>query len=305
VCVLAGGGVATASPAAAADTAADSTPVAAISTTGPLPWRAGTQPLVWTQPVHRAPLRRVVSHLTAAAVTPSSTSVRAGAAVTLTGTVTYGSAIRVRSQLIELQAKHGNTWQTLDTQRLSGTGFATFTVKPTSAQTYRISYGGSRGLAAAASPAVTVGIATPVATVARTTSSSSSASSSKLNFSTVTGGTGLGARAVALAAAQTGKPYVFAAAGPNSFDCSGLTSWVYGQLGIYLPHKADGQKSYGVGVSASAALPGDLVVFLSGGYGYHVGIYAGNGMMYDAPHTGTTVGLHSVYDSNVVFRRLV
>jgi peptidoglycan DL-endopeptidase CwlO len=47
------------------------------------------------------------------------------------------------------------------------------------------------------------------------------------------------------------------------------------------------------------------VVFLDGSYGYHVGIYAGNGYMYDAPHSGTTVGLHQVYSSSVVFRRLV
>jgi cell wall-associated NlpC family hydrolase len=303
VCVLAGGGMATASPAAAAETVG--TPVAA-SVTGPLPWRAGSKPLVWTQPVHRAPLRRIVSHLTAAAITPSRTTVRPGVAVTLTGTVTYGAAIRVRAQLVTLQAQHGDAWQTVETQRLSGSGYATFTITPAASQTYRLAFGGSRGLAAVASPAVRVTVATPVAAVASTsTSSGSGYRATSLAFSKITGGTGLGARVVALAAAQTGKPYVFAAAGPSSFDCSGLTEYVFAQVGISLPHKADAQKSYGVGVSASAALPGDLVVFLSGGVGYHVGIYAGNGYMYDAPHTGTTVGLHAVYDSNVIFRRLV
>jgi len=257
---------------------------------------------VWTQPVHRAPVRRIVSHLTAAAITPSKTTVRPGVAVTLTGTVSYGAAILVRAQLVTLQVRNGSSWQTVETQRLSGTGSATFTVKPTVSQTYRLAFGGSRGLTPATSPATKITVAAPVAAVASTGSGYRATS---LAFSTITGGTGLGARVVALAAAQTGKPYVFAAAGPNSFDCSGLTEYVFAQVGISLPHKADGQKSYGVGVSASAALPGDLVVFLDGGYGYHVGIYAGNGYMYDAPHAGTTVGLHAVYDSNVIFRRLV
>jgi peptidoglycan DL-endopeptidase CwlO len=305
VCVLAGGGVATAGPASAADSAI--APVAASVVTGPLPWQHGSQPLVWTQPVHRAPIRRpVVTHLTAAAISASHLTVHTGASVVLTGTVTYGAALRVRAQLVKLQAKHGSSWDTVDSQPLSGTGYATFTVKPTAAQTYRIAYSGTRGLAPATSPAVTVGLAAAVApTGYSSVARSSSPSSAKPAFSAVTGGTGVGARVVALAAAQSGKPYVFAAAGPNSFDCSGLTEYVFAQVGISLPHKADAQKSYGVGVSAAAALPGDLVVFLDGGTGYHVGIYAGNGMMYDAPHTGTTVGLHSVYSTDVIFRRLV
>jgi cell wall-associated NlpC family hydrolase len=72
-----------------------------------------------------------------------------------------------------------------------------------------------------------------------------------------------------------------------------------------LPHQADAQKSYGRAVSQAAALPGDLIVFLSGGYGYHAAIYAGDGYMYDAPHAGATVGKHKIFDSNLVFRRLV
>jgi len=144
VCVLAGGGIATAAPASASETAV--TPVAASTVTGPLPWRAGSQPLVWTQPVHRAPVRRIVSHLTAAAITPSKTTVRPGVAVTLTGTVSYGAAILVRAQLVTLQVRNGSSWQTVETQRLSGTGSATFTVKPTVSQTYRLAFGGSRGL---------------------------------------------------------------------------------------------------------------------------------------------------------------
>ena len=53
------------------------------------------------------------------------------------------------------------------------------------------------------------------------------------------------------------------------------------------------------------ANPGDLVVFVSGGHGYHVGIYAGGGYMYDAPRTGQTVGLHKIWSTNIVFRRVL
>ncbi len=110
---------------------------------------------------------------------------------------------------------------------------------------------------------------------------------------------------VAAAAAQSGKPYVFGASGPNAFDCSGLTMFVYAQFGVRLPHLADSQKNFGTPVSAADAAPGDLMIFLNGGYGYHAGIYAGGGMMYDAPNAGSTVGRHTIWSTNVIFRRLV
>src|SRR3954470_8989870 len=186
VCVLAGGGIATAAPASASETAV--TPVAATTVIGPLPWRAGSQPLVWTQPVHRAPVRRFVSHLTAAAITPSKTTVRPGVAVTLTGTVSYGAAVLVRAQLVTLQVQKGSSWQAVETQRLSGTGSATFTVKPTGSQTYRLTFGGSRGLTPAISPPTKITVAAPVAAVASTGSGYRATS---LAFSNITGGTGL------------------------------------------------------------------------------------------------------------------
>jgi cell wall-associated NlpC family hydrolase len=76
-------------------------------------------------------------------------------------------------------------------------------------------------------------------------------------------------------------------------------------VGVSLPHKANSQKSYGRAISRSQALPGDLIIFLSGGYGYHAAIYAGGGYMYDAPRAGSTVGLHKIWSSTIVFRRLV
>ena len=66
-----------------------------------------------------------------------------------------------------------------------------------------------------------------------------------------------------------------------------------------------GTSGYGTSVSAANAAPGDLIFFLDGGYAYHVGIYAGGNQMIDAPNSGSTVGRHTIWSTNVAFRRLV
>ncbi|GLW27098.1 C40 family peptidase [Actinoplanes regularis] len=115
-----------------------------------------------------------------------------------------------------------------------------------------------------------------------------------------------GAKILAEARSHTGALYKFAAAGPKRFDCSGFTQYVYkAAAGKKLPHKADGQQHYGKAVSKSSKRVGDLIIFRSGSYGYHAGIYAGGGYMYDSPHTGARVGKHKMYGSNYVVRRLV
>jgi peptidoglycan DL-endopeptidase CwlO len=96
----------------------------------------------------------------------------------------------------------------------------------------------------------------------------------------------VGGSAVAAAMSQIGKPYVWAAAGPDSYDCSGLTSWAYAQVGVSLPHSSYDQWNYGVPVSKDELQPGDLVFF--DGLG-HVGMYVGGGQFVHAPHTGTDV----------------
>jgi len=303
MCVLAGGAVALAVP--ASSYAAPTHPTAAAHYVRP------TGPAIAHRPSRSRGLRSaVIGHPSAASLTANLTSIRAGTEVQFTGTVSYlvdlfGEDISVRNQAVTLQAQRGSTWDTVATGVLSDAGTVTFTVKPTASRTYRLAFPGTRGLGAASSQGLSVAVASPSSSSSSSSTRSSTVVRSPLAFSSVTTASGRAAQVIALAAAQSGKPYVYAAAGPGSFDCSGLTQYVFAQIGISLPHNADAQKSYGVGVSASAALPGDLVVFLDGGYGYHVGIYAGNGYMYDAPHSGTTVGLHQVYSSNVVFRRLV
>jgi len=98
---------------------------------------------------------------------------------------------------------------------------------------------------------------------------------------------GQAAVAVRFAYAQLGKPYVYGAAGPDSYDCSGLTMAAWGAAGVGLPHNAAMQQSQVRAVSSADAQPGDLVFF--GSPAYHVAIYIGGGRFIHAPHTGDVV----------------
>ncbi len=103
-------------------------------------------------------------------------------------------------------------------------------------------------------------------------------------------GSGRAAKAVQYALAQVGDRYVAAAAGPNSFDCSGLTMTAWRQAGISLPHYSRSQYSVTRRVPLSQAQPGDLVFYFGRGT-HHVGMYIGNGKMVHAanPRTGVVV----------------
>ncbi|WP_062211668.1 C40 family peptidase [Streptomyces sp. NBRC 109706] len=96
-----------------------------------------------------------------------------------------------------------------------------------------------------------------------------------------------GQAALNAAATKLGAPYVWAATGPNSFDCSGLTSWAYAQAGVSLPRVSQAQANAGTRVGMSELAPGDLVFFYP--ELTHVGIYAGNGQMLHAPRPGGVV----------------
>jgi cell wall-associated NlpC family hydrolase len=99
----------------------------------------------------------------------------------------------------------------------------------------------------------------------------------------------------ALRSAMTriGDPYVWGAAGPSEFDCSGLVMWAYAQEGISLPHYTGSQWTSGMHVSRDDLEPGDLVFFFADIS--HVGIYIGNGLMVDAPSTGQDVQVQPVF----------
>jgi len=110
-----------------------------------------------------------------------------------------------------------------------------------------------------------------------------------------TGG-GSNSQAVSIASAQAGEPYVYGAAGPNSFDCSGFTQYVYGQMGKSIPRTASAQQAAATPVSRSSMRPGDLIFI--GNPAYHVGIYAGNGQFWTAPKSGDVVKLQNIWDSS-------
>ncbi|MCF6743019.1 NlpC/P60 family protein [Blastococcus sp. KM273128] len=99
-------------------------------------------------------------------------------------------------------------------------------------------------------------------------------------------------KAVDAAMAQRGKPYVWAATGPNAFDCSGLTSYAFRAAGISLPRASRNQAGVGRAISRAELRPGDLVFFYSPIS--HVGIYIGNGQMVHAPTSGDVVKVASV-----------
>ncbi len=107
-----------------------------------------------------------------------------------------------------------------------------------------------------------------------------------------------GARALAFAEAQIGKPYVWGASGPGSYDCSGLTEASWAAAGVPLARVASSQFNDGVHVPLSAAAPGDLVFWSSNGTAagiYHVGISLGNGQMVDAAKPGTAVRVEAMW----------
>jgi cell wall-associated NlpC family hydrolase len=103
---------------------------------------------------------------------------------------------------------------------------------------------------------------------------------------------------VGIAMQYLGVPYVWGGSSPRGFDCSGLVSYVFAQIGVSLPHSSYAQFGMGTAVSISQLQPGDLVFFTGAS---HVGIYIGGGQFIHAPHTGDVVKISSLsgyYSSN-------
>ena len=118
------------------------------------------------------------------------------------------------------------------------------------------------------------------ATIAQATSTPSRGSEST---------TATAAAVLAEAEKHLGKPYVWGAKGPNSFDCSGFVQYVFRQVGISAPAPTYTQEKLGTYVAKGQEQPGDLVFFGQVGNTHHVGIYVGGGMYIHAPQTGDVV----------------
>lgn len=116
----------------------------------------------------------------------------------------------------------------------------------------------------------------------------------------------VGARVVRAAAAQAGDPYVYGAAGPNAFDCSGLSLFAY-RIAAHkqLPHNSAAQQGSTRRITARAARRGDLVFFHDGGGSvYHVAIFAGRGNVWHAPYPGASVRREHIWTSAVTYGRV-
>lgn len=134
------------------------------------------------------------------------------------------------------------------------------------------------------------------------TPSSSSTSPSPSSSNSVTGD-----KIVELAKKHLGKPYVYGATGPKSFDCSGLTQYVYKEAGVNILRTSSQQSNQGTTISKDNLQPGDLVFSNSGGNTSigHVGIYIGDGKMIHSPKTGDVVKIANLHKNFVRGKRII
>ncbi|MFB7297883.1 MULTISPECIES: C40 family peptidase [Streptomyces] len=125
-------------------------------------------------------------------------------------------------------------------------------------------------------------------------------SSERVDLGNESSASGITAAAFNAAKSRVGMPYVWGAAGPGSFDCSGLTSWAFRQAGVSLPRTSQAQANAGTRINSLSALkPGDLIIMrtdLS-----HVGFYAGNGQILHSPKPGAQVRYESIARSGMPF----
>ncbi|GAA2490781.1 C40 family peptidase [Streptomyces thermolineatus] len=127
----------------------------------------------------------------------------------------------------------------------------------------------------------------------------SRASTSRASLGNEGSATQRAASAFAVAQGKVGSPYVYGASGPSSFDCSGLTSWSFAQVGVAIPRTSQQQANIGTRLTQSQLQPGDLVFFYSDLH--HVGFYAGNGQILHAPKPGAVVRYESINNMPFMF----
>ena len=182
----------------------------------------------------------------------------------------------VRQGVVDVQIREGDGWRTVARTATDRSGIGRTSLRVTRDTAVRAHYRGS---------------------------STRSSATSAVDVVDVRAARAAGRGVLSEAARHRGKPYRYGATGPSAFDCSGYTRYVYAKAtGKRLPHSARAQEDMARRVSKSAARPGDLV-FIQDVAG-HVGIYAGNGKMWDAPRSGKNVSLRTIWTSNYTIGRV-
>jgi cell wall-associated NlpC family hydrolase len=140
-------------------------------------------------------------------------------------------------------------------------------------------------------------------TALRSTGTTTGSTTSTPTFTGGGFGSARGSSVIAVAARYLGVPYRYGGTTPSGFDCSGYTQYVFAQLGISIPRTADQQYNAVTRIPSSQAQAGDLVFFLGSGGAYHVGIYAGGGMMYDSGRPGEVITKRAIWSADIAFGR--
>ena len=205
----------------------------------------------------------------AEAATATSLRISAPSSVASGGTATIHtrlltSAGPVASRTVLLQRRDPSGWVQVASLTTRSDGLASKALVLRSSTRFRTHFRGDASYAASTSPEVVV-------TVSST----------------------LGDRAIAEAKRHAGKPYAYGAEGPDRFDCSGFTRYVFSRLGRSLPHNSGAQKDATQPVANSAKRPGDLIFTSRDGRITHVGLYAGGTDMWSPVQSGDHVRLQS------------
>lgn len=220
------------------------------------------------------------------------------------------------NQRVRLVVKMHNEWQSFKVLRTDRTGYAHYTARILTTTQLTAVFDGTDSVKATkagiatmtvpvvAAPSVSTQASRATARTALATTTTAATTATSGGTTGTAAGSTLGERAVYLASLQNGKPYVYGGSGPYNFDCSGLVQYVFKQLGRTLPRTAEEQYEATTHISQSQMQVGDLVFFGTPGSIGHVGIYAGNNQMWDAPHSGTTVQLQTIWTTSFYVGRV-
>lgn len=223
----------------------------------------------------------MASPAAAASKVPTRVTSSAPAVVAYGGTAVISGRLRTTAgsplagARLEFQQPSGRGWRTFAAARTTATGRAAKAIRLTASKRVRVYYRGSARAHFDVSGSRLI-------TVRRTKSTAST-------------GSAFGQRVIAEARRHRGKPYRWGATGPNSFDCSGFTKYVFARNGVRLPRVSRDQQRAVRRVPNSSKRVGDLIFGYTGGRVTHVAIYAGGGRIWHSPRSGDVVKLSGMY----------